>query len=146
MRAEVVLYVAVIVLVVLVQIFQSVGTRMAVRLDKRMTPKGKKRGLKEAGKKIKNDRLKSDFNAAWNTINARLGNHERCYVYPRGQFNQSTIDTLNKNGAAVQFIWIWDMLPSYMGSAVGRVNVSGSTDVMKAISTYEYLYKLNCKK
>ena len=92
------------------------------------------------------DVLKSDFNAAWNTINARLGNHERCYVYPRGQFNQSTIDTLNKNGAAVQFIWIWDMLPSYMGSAVGRVNVSGSTDVMKAISTYEYLYKLNCKK
>ena len=55
-RMYIVLYVAVIVLVVLVQIFQSVGTRMAVRLDKRITPKGKKRGLKEAGKKIKNDR------------------------------------------------------------------------------------------
>ena len=55
-RMYIVLYVAVLVLVVLVQIFQSVGTRMAVRLDKRITPKGKKRGLKEAGKKIKNAR------------------------------------------------------------------------------------------
>ena len=55
-RMNIILWVVLAVLVVLVQIFQSVGTRMAVRLDKRITPKGKKRGLKEAGKKIKNDR------------------------------------------------------------------------------------------
>jgi D-methionine transport system permease protein len=35
-------YVAVIILVILVQIFQSIGTHMAVRLDKRFTNRGRK--------------------------------------------------------------------------------------------------------
>ncbi|HIR85277.1 MAG TPA: ABC transporter permease [Candidatus Galloscillospira excrementavium] len=43
-----VLYVCVIALVVLVQIFQSVGTRLAVRSDKRVRSGGKKRARKEA--------------------------------------------------------------------------------------------------
>ena len=88
----------------------------------------------------------SDFNAAWNAINTRLGVHERCYVYPQGKFTSHTLDLLDRSGAAVQFIWIWDMLPSYMGKAVGRVNVSGTTDVLKALKTYETLYNLNCGK
>jgi D-methionine transport system permease protein len=35
-------YVAVIILVIMVQIFQSIGTHMAVRLDKRFTNRGRK--------------------------------------------------------------------------------------------------------
>lgn len=52
-RMYIVLYVAVIVLVVLVQIFQSVGTRMADRLDKRITPKGKSADSRRPGKRSK---------------------------------------------------------------------------------------------
>ncbi len=91
------------------------------------------------------DILKNDFNSAWDTISTHLGTHERCYVYPRGEFTKHTLDILNKNGAAVQFVWIWDMVPSYMDKAIGRVNVSGKSDVLKALDTYEYLYNLNCK-
>lgn len=39
----VVMYIAVVVLVILVQAFQSVGTRMAARLDKRIGAKGKRK-------------------------------------------------------------------------------------------------------
>lgn len=47
-RMTIILYVAVIVLVILVQIFQSIGTRAAVRLDKRITRTGRKNRRKEA--------------------------------------------------------------------------------------------------
>lgn len=49
-RMTIILYVSVIVLVVLVQIFQSIGTRVGVRLDKRLTPGAKKHrsGRKQA--------------------------------------------------------------------------------------------------
>ncbi len=92
-----------------------------------------------------NEVLKSDFNAAWNTIDSRLGSHKHCYVYPRGTFTKDTMDMLSKNGAAVQFVWIWDMKPSYMGKAVGRVNVSGNGDILKALDTYKHFYDLRCK-
>lgn len=51
-----VLWVAVVILVVLVQIFQSIGTSLSVRLDKRISPKGKKGGLRETMKKIRANR------------------------------------------------------------------------------------------
>lgn len=44
-----VLWVSVIVLVILVQIFQSIGTRLSVRLDKRVRARTKKRGAEKAG-------------------------------------------------------------------------------------------------
>jgi D-methionine transport system permease protein len=40
-------YVAVIILVIMVQIFQSFGTHMALRLDKRLTDRGRKRKKKQ---------------------------------------------------------------------------------------------------
>ena len=54
---NIVLWGAVILLVILVQIFQTIGTRLAVGLDRRLSDKGgKKRGRKAAMKKIKQDR------------------------------------------------------------------------------------------
>lgn len=47
-RMNIILWVSVIVLVVLVQIFQSIGTRLAVRLDKRISPKARKRAAKDS--------------------------------------------------------------------------------------------------
>ena len=46
-KKHLVMYVAVIVLVVLVQIFQSVGTHFALALDRRLSRSGKKRARKE---------------------------------------------------------------------------------------------------
>ena len=52
-----ILYVSVILLVILVQIFQTVGTRLAVRLDRRISGKGgRKRRRRETAKKINNER------------------------------------------------------------------------------------------
>lgn len=48
-QKTVVLWGAVIVLVILVQIFQSIGTCLAVRFDRRIGPGGKRRRRKEAG-------------------------------------------------------------------------------------------------
>lgn len=54
---NIVLWGAVILLVILVQIFQTIGTRLAVGLDRRLSDKGgKKRGRKAAMKKLKQDR------------------------------------------------------------------------------------------
>ena len=54
---NIVLWGAVILLVILVQIFQTVGTRFAVGLDRRLSDKGsRKHGRKETAKKIKKDR------------------------------------------------------------------------------------------
>ena len=53
-RMYIVLYVSVVVLVILVQIFQSAGTHLAVRMDKRLTKGGQaRRGIKQ---KIKDDK------------------------------------------------------------------------------------------
>ena len=53
-RMYIVLYVSVVVLVILVQIFQSAGTHLAVRMDKRLTKGGQARGgIKQ---KIKDDK------------------------------------------------------------------------------------------
>ena len=53
-RMYIVLYVSVVVLVILVQIFQSAGTNLAVRMDKRLTKGGQaRRGIKQ---KIKDDK------------------------------------------------------------------------------------------
>ena len=54
---NIVLWGAVILLVILVQIFQTVGTRLAVGMDRRLSDKGgKKRGRKAAMKKVKANR------------------------------------------------------------------------------------------
>ena len=54
---NIVLWGAVILLVILVQIFQTVGTRLAVRLDRRISGKGgRKRRRRETAKKINNER------------------------------------------------------------------------------------------
>ena len=54
---NVVLWGAVILLVILVQIFQTIGTRLAVGMDRRLSDKGgKKRGRKAAMKKVSNER------------------------------------------------------------------------------------------
>lgn len=54
---NIVLWGAVILLVILVQIFQTIGTRLAVGLDRRLSDKGgKKRGRKAAMKKVKDNR------------------------------------------------------------------------------------------
>lgn len=58
---NIVLWGAVILLVILVQIFQTIGTRLAVGLDRRLSDKGgKKRGRKAAMKKLKQDRRMPD--------------------------------------------------------------------------------------
>ena len=48
-RMNIILWVSVVVLVILVQIFQSIGTCLAVRFDRRIGPGGKRRRRKEAG-------------------------------------------------------------------------------------------------
>ena len=54
---NVVMYITVIVLVILVQLLQSFGTRMAVRLDKRLTSqKARKNAREDNGKKAQKDR------------------------------------------------------------------------------------------
>lgn len=50
-----VMYVAVIILIILVQIFQSVGTHLAVRLDKRINDSGRRKAVPGAKKKIGRD-------------------------------------------------------------------------------------------
>ena len=49
-RMTVVLWVSVIVLVILVQVFQSVGTLLSVRLDKRLSGKGKRKAQRRLEK------------------------------------------------------------------------------------------------
>ena len=56
-RMYIVMYVSVLVLVILVQIFQTVGTHMAVRLDRRITDKEEgRRRRKDAKAKVKKGR------------------------------------------------------------------------------------------
>ena len=52
----VILYGAVIVLVILVQIIQSAGTHTAVGSDKRLTKKSHRRGLRDANRQVNRDR------------------------------------------------------------------------------------------
>lgn len=54
-----VLYVSVIVLVILVQIFQSVGTHFAVSLDRRVSRSGRSAKRREARKRSRKDRFHS---------------------------------------------------------------------------------------
>lgn len=57
---NIIMYATVIVLIILVQIFQSFGTWMAVRLDKRLTSqKARKNALDGGGRKVQKD--KRDF-------------------------------------------------------------------------------------
>lgn len=56
-RKEVVMYITVIVLVILVQALQSCGTRLAVRLDKRLANRAARKSAQEAGgRKIQKDK------------------------------------------------------------------------------------------
>ena len=52
----VILYGAVIVLVILVQIIQSAGTHTAVGSDKRLTKKGRRKGLRDANRQVNRDK------------------------------------------------------------------------------------------
>ena len=49
-------YAAVIVLVILVQIIQSIGTRTAVGSDRRITKKGRRKGLRDANRQVGRDK------------------------------------------------------------------------------------------
>ena len=49
-------YAAVIVLVILVQIIQSIGTRTAVGSDRRITKKGRRKGLRDANRQVSRDK------------------------------------------------------------------------------------------
>ena len=56
-RKEVVMYITVIVLVILVQVLQSCGTRLAVRLDRRLTSRAARKNAREAGgRKVQKDK------------------------------------------------------------------------------------------
>lgn len=55
-RMNLILWVSVVVLVILVQIFQSIGTCLAVRFDRRIGPGGKRRRRKEVGQDIQKER------------------------------------------------------------------------------------------
>ena len=55
-RMNIILWVSVVVLVILVQIFQSIGTCLAVRFDRRIGPGGKRRRRKEGGQDIQKER------------------------------------------------------------------------------------------
>ena len=55
-RMTIILWVSVVVLVILVQIFQSVGTRAAVRMDKRVRGQDRKKSRKEQKKKVQKER------------------------------------------------------------------------------------------
>lgn len=55
-RMNIILWVSVVVLVILVQIFQSIGTCLAVRFDRRIGPGGKRRRRKEGGQDIQRER------------------------------------------------------------------------------------------
>ena len=55
-RMNIILWVSVVVLVILVQIFQSIGTCLAVRFDRRIGPGGKRRRRKETGQNIQKER------------------------------------------------------------------------------------------
>ena len=55
-RMNIILWVSVVVLVILVQIFQSIGTCLAVRFDRRIGPGGKRRRRKETGQDIQRER------------------------------------------------------------------------------------------
>ena len=53
---RIVLYVSVIALVILVQIFQSIGTHFATRLDKRLTTaKTRKGALRDRNRQVRKD-------------------------------------------------------------------------------------------
>lgn len=58
-----VMYVAVIILIILVQVFQSVGTHFAVRLDKRAASSGRKKAAGDAKRKIDKDKKMPSHNS-----------------------------------------------------------------------------------
>lgn len=55
-KKTLVMYAAVVLLVILVQIFQSAGTRLAVRKDKRLSDSGRRKAASGARKKIDRDK------------------------------------------------------------------------------------------
>lgn len=55
-RQYIILYGAVIVLVILVQIIQSIGTHTAVGSDRRLTKKSRRKGLKDANRQVNRDK------------------------------------------------------------------------------------------
>ena len=55
-KQQIILYGAVIVLVILVQIIQSAGTHTAVGSDKRLTKKSRRKGLRDANRQVNRDK------------------------------------------------------------------------------------------
>lgn len=55
-RMKIILWVSVVVLVILVQIFQSIGTHLAVRMDKRLTKESRGKGRRSAKQKVKSEK------------------------------------------------------------------------------------------
>ena len=55
-RMKIILWVSVVVLVILVQIFQSIGTHLAVRMDKRLTKESRGAGRRSAKQKVKSEK------------------------------------------------------------------------------------------
>lgn len=53
---NVVLWAAVVLLVILVQIFQTIGTRTSVRLDRRITKRGRRKARQQADAKLSRDK------------------------------------------------------------------------------------------
>ena len=51
-RMSIILWVSVVVLVILVQVFQSVGTHLSVRMDRRISRRGRKAATQEVSEKI----------------------------------------------------------------------------------------------
>ena len=55
-RMYIIMYVSGLVLVILVQIFQSIGTHLAVRMDKRLTKESRGKGRRSAKQKVKSEK------------------------------------------------------------------------------------------
>ncbi|MCJ7856327.1 polysaccharide deacetylase family protein [Lachnospiraceae bacterium NSJ-143] len=92
------------------------------------------------------EKIKSDFSAAWEEIQNNLGDHPKYYVYPNGLFNANTLRSIKEAGADIQFIWVWNLSNAVKQYNVQpRTNVGGTTDILTAVSNYTDVLKVKLK-
>lgn len=92
------------------------------------------------------ERLYEDYNTAQQMIKNNLGERPSYYVYPNGEYTLNTLQTIDRTGDNIQFIWFWNMTSAIKNyNVLPRTNIEYTTNVIEAIQEYNKEICLNLK-
>lgn len=88
-------------------------------------------------KQFSSERLYEDYCTAQQIIKNNLGDRPSYYVYPNGEYNLNTLQTINNSGNDIQFIWFWNMTSDIKNyNVLVRTNIEYTANVIEAIQEY----------